>query len=170
MRRLMLARHAKSSWGDPTLSDHDRPLNARGNRAAMRVGAALSELDCVPDIVYSSTAARTRETWERMEPHFGGHPRVEFHRDLYPASPRVVLTAIASAPPELATIMVLGHNPSTHALAAYLSRTGDPHEIDRLRGKFPTGAVAVIDLASDSWTDVEEGGELKHFILPRRLE
>lgn len=170
MRRLMLARHAKSSWGDPGLLDHDRPLSARGYRAAMRVGAALRDLGCIPDVVYSSTSARTRGTWERMEPHFHGRPRVEFHRDLYLVSPREALAAIASAPADADTLMVLGHNPSTHALAAYLSRTGDPGDIDRLRRKFPTGAVAVIELSSDRWADVEEGGELVHFILPRMLE
>ena len=170
MRRLILARHAKSSWGDPTLTDHDRPLNARGYRAAILVGSVLSELDCVPDVVYSSTSVRTRETWERMEPHLGGQPRVEFHRDLYLASPRMVLAAIASAPEEAEALMVLGHNPSTHALAAHLARTGDPDDIGRLHGKFPTGAVAVIELFSGGWTDVDRGGELMHFILPRSLE
>ena len=170
MRRLMLARHAKSSWGDPALSDHDRPLNARGYRAAMLVGAALSNLDCIPDVVYSSTSARTRETWDCMQPHFRGRPRVEFHRDLYLVAPRDILGAIASAPEDAETLMVLGHNPSTHALAAYLARTGDPDDIDRLRRKFPTGAVAVIELSSDLWADVEEGGELVHFILPRALD
>ena len=170
MRRLMLARHAKSSWGDPTLSDHDRPLNSRGYRAAMLVGTALSDLDCIPDVVYSSTSVRTRETWQLMEPRIGGQPHVEFHRDLYLASPRMVLAAIASAPVEARTLMVLGHNPSTHALAAYLARTGDPTDTERLHRKFPTGAVAVIDLASDSWVDAEKGGDLVHYILPRTLE
>ncbi len=113
LRRLLLARHAKSSWGDPVLTDHDRPLNARGYRAAQLVGAALSELGCVPDVVLSSTATRTRETWVQMEPHFGGHPRVEFHRALYLAAPRDVLATIADAPDEAETVMVLGHNPST---------------------------------------------------------
>ncbi len=170
MRRLLLARHAKSSWGNPALTDHDRPLNARGYRAAQMVGAALNDLGCVPDVVFSSTATRTRETWARMEPHFDGRPRVEYHRGLYLAAPRTVLAAIADAPAEAETLMVLGHNPYTHALAAYLSRKGDPREIDLVRTKFPTGAVAVVDLSSDSWADADGGGELKHFILPRRLE
>lgn len=170
MRRLMLARHAKSSWGDMTLSDHDRPLKKRGRRAAPLVGAELAALGCIPDVVYSSTAARTRETWSRMEPCFDGHPRVEFLRDLYLASPRMVLATVAATPGSAQTVMVLGHNPSSHALAAYLSRTGDQSEIDRVRTKFPTGAVAVIELSSDDWTKAEEGGELLHLILPRRLE
>ena len=170
MRRLMLARHAKSSWGDLTLSDHDRPLNGRGRRSAPLVGAELAALDCIPDVVYSSTSARTRETWRLMEPEVGGHPRVEFLRDLYLASPRIVLATIAATPLRAQSVMVLGHNPSSHAVAAYLSRTGDEGEIDLLRTRFPTGAVAVIDLSSDDWTTAEEGGELLHLILPRRLE
>jgi len=170
MRRLLLARHAKSSWGNPALTDHDRPLNARGYRAAQRVGAALSELGCVPDVVLSSTATRTRQTWAQMEPHFDGHPRVEYHRGLYLAAPRAVLAAIADGPAEAETVMVLGHNPSTHALAAYLSRTGDPREIDLVRTKFPTGAVAVVDLSAESWAGADRGGELQHLILPRRLD
>lgn len=170
MRRLLLARHAKSSWGNPALADHDRPLNARGYRAAQQVGAALNELGCVPDVVFSSTATRTRETWGQMESHFDGHPRVEYRRGLYLAAPRNVLAAIADGPADAETLMVLGHNPSTHALAAYLSRKGDPREIDLVRTKFPTGAVAILDLPSDSWADADQGGELKHFILPRRLE
>ena len=105
-----------------------------------------------------------------MEPRLGGHPRVEFHRGLYLAAPHDVLAAIGDAPDEAETVMVLGHNPSTHALAAYLSRKGDPREIDLLRTKFPTGAVAIVDLSSDSWIGADQGGELKYFILPRRLE
>ncbi len=170
MRRLMLARHAKSSWGDLTLGDHDRPLNGRGRRAAPLVGGELAALDCIPDVVYSSTSARTRETWDLMEPSFGGHPRVEFLRDLYLASPRTVLATVAAAPRTARTVMVLGHNPSAHALAALLSRAGDEGEIGHLRIKFPTGAVAVIDLYADEWTGAEEGGDLLHLILPRRLE
>lgn len=165
----MLARHAKSSWGDVNLSDHDRPLNRRGRDAAPRVGRALSEAGFVPDLVYSSTSARTRETWELLGPAFSRQPEVEFHRKLYLASPRTVLDIIASAPEEVGTLLVLGHNPSTHALAAFLSRTGHPNRIDRLRYKFPTGAVAVIELEGAGWADAEDGGELLDFVLPRLL-
>ena len=169
MRRLMLARHAKSSWDDFGLADHDRPLNARGREAATLVGEAMSEGGYIPDVVYSSTSVRTRETWGLLEPHFGGRPEAEFLPELYLASPRAVLGIIQSAPPDARSLMVLGHNPSTHAVAAGLSRSGHHPLIDRVRYKFPTGAVAVIDLAGDGWADAEEGGELVELILPRRL-
>ena len=80
-----------------------------------------------------------------MEPEFGGHPRVEFLRDLYLASPRVVLATVAATPQGAQTVMVLGHNPSTQALAAYLvTHRATRAKSNRLRNKFPTGAVAVI--------------------------
>lgn len=169
MRRLLLARHAKSSWGDPSLADHDRPLNKRGRRAAPLVAAALAERGFVPDAVYSSSSRRTRETWERMAPHLGGHPHVEFLSELYLASPRAVLRTIASAPPTANTLMVLGHNPSTHALAAYLARNGNADQRDRIIRSFPTGAVAVIELAGDDWGEAEAGGELLDYIRPKML-
>ena len=170
MRRLLLARHAKSSWGDVSLKDHDRPLNARGRRSAPLVAGALYDLDLTPDAVISSTSARTRETWARMEPVFEDRATVEFLPELYLASPRTVLAAIGSVAPSAATLMVLGHNPSTHALAAFLSREGDPEQIRQLTLAFPTGAVAVIELAGERWEEAGDGGELLHFIRPRHLE
>ena len=170
MRRLLLARHAKSSWGDVSLRDHDRPLNARGRRSAPLVADALNDLGLTPDAVISSTSARTRETWARMEPVFEDGATVEFLPELYVASPHMVLAAIASVSPSAETLMVLGHNPSTHALAAFLSREGDPEQIQQLTRAFPTGAVAVIELAGERWEEAEDGGELLHFILPRHLE
>ena len=169
MRRLLLARHAKSSWGDPSLADHDRPLNRRGRRAAPLVAAALAARGFAPDTVYSSTSCRTHETWERMAPRFGGRPHVEFLSELYLAPPRAVLETIATAPSAVETLMVLGHNPSTHALAAYLARKGDPEQRDRIIRSFPTGAVAVIELDSDDWGEVEKGGELLDYVIPRTL-
>ncbi len=169
MRRLILARHAEASWGNPALTDHARPLSIRGRGAATRIGNALSDLGCNPAVVYVSTAARTRETWAQMEPAFASRPSVDYRRDLYLATPRTVLDAVAAAPHEADTIMVVGHNPATHAVAAHLARAGDLDDTHRLRRQFPPGTAAVIDLVADAWTDVERGGTLKHFILPHRL-
>jgi len=169
MRRLLLARHAKSSWSDTSLMDHDRPLNGRGRRAAPLVAAALEDRGFAPDLVYSSTSRRTRDTWALMEPLFGGHPRVEYLSGLYHAAPRAVLDIVAEAPRETNTLMVLGHNPSTHALAAYLARDGNRKQRDRVIRSFPTGAVAVIELAGDDWDGADAGGQLLDFIIPRLL-
>lgn len=167
--RLLLARHAKSSWKDPSLADHDRPLNGRGRRAAPLVAAALDERGFAPDAVYSSTSRRTRETWELMEPRFGDCPQVEFISELYHASPRTVLDIVAAAPRTVDTLMVLGHNPSTHALAAHLARDGNRERRDQVIRAFPTGAVAVIELSEADWGAAQVGGELLDFIIPRKL-
>ena len=169
MRRLLLARHAKSSWTDASLKDHDRPLNGRGRRAAPLVAAALDDRGFMPDLVYSSTSRRTRDTWALMEPRFGGHPQVEYLSGLYHAAPRAVLDIVAGAPPAASTLMVLGHNPSTHALAAHLARDGSREQRDRVVRAFPTGAVAIIELPRDDWGAAPAGGQLLDFIIPRLL-
>lgn len=170
MRHLIAVRHAKSSWADHSLSDHDRPLNARGRRAAPMVAAALRDAGYVPDLAYSSTSARTRETWSLMAPAFGNDPPVHFRRELYLASLAAILRVVASAPPEVKTVMTLGHNPGILQVALELSRRGDPEELRTLRGGLPTGTAVVVALDGDSWLSVTEGGEMVKLILPRRLE
>ena len=169
MRRLIVARHAKSSWGDADLSDHDRPLNARGRRSAPLVGLELARLGCVPDIVYSSSAVRTRETWEGMAPGVGGSPAVEFREDLYFAPPQHVLAVIAEAPASARTLMTLGHNPACATLTLSLIRQGGSRALAAFGRRFPTGAVAVFDLPIDRWSQTNRGGELIHFVRPRDL-
>lgn len=177
MKRLVVVRHAKSSWADRTVPDHDRPLNARGRRAAPRVAEALSERGCAPDLVCCSTAARTRETWEFMASRFlpgsretGAPPTVRFLPELYLATTGALLDIAGAAPPDVETLMVLGHNPGVHSLACALARSGDPEEMARLRLKMPTGTAAVVELSGDRWEMVTDGGALTHLILPRRLE
>ena len=169
MPRLLLARHAKSSWNDPSLRDHDRPLNNRGRRDAPRIGAALRERDLVPDLVYSSTSARTRETWDGIESELDGSPQVEFLPELYLASPGSMLAVIQSAPPDVETLMVLSHNPGTQALAVGLVADGPGDAMRAMRLKFPTGAVALIDLPAPRWGDVRDDGTLLEFLQPRLL-
>lgn len=186
MRHLIAVRHAKSSWSDHSALDHDRPLNARGRRAAPAVAAALREAGHVPDLVHSSTSARTRETWKLMapvfadepapafadepSPAFAHEPEARFHAELYLASIEAILEIVAATPLEVETLMVLGHNPSIFQLASGLSRRGDEDERRTLSRGMPTGAAAVIALDGDEWIDAARGGELVKLILPRRLE
>lgn len=170
MRHLIAVRHAKSSWSDRSTPDHDRPLNARGRRAAPAVAAALREAGHVPDLVHSSTSARTRETWSLMAPAFGDVPEVRFHAGLYLASMGAILEVVASTPAEVETLMVLGHNPGMLQVALELSRRGDEDDRNALSRGMPTGAAVVVALDGDRWGDAGEGGEMVKLILPRRLE
>ena len=169
MKRLLLARHAKSSWSNPSLSDKERPLNNRGRAAAPRVAQALAELGLVPDVVLSSTSVRTRETWDGMVDHLGSAD-VRFDDELYLASPGELLSAVSEVEGQAETVMTLAHNPGTHALAVALSRSGDTELLLALRGKFPTGAVAVIEFDIDTWDQIGVGGTLAEFIQPRLLD
>jgi phosphohistidine phosphatase len=117
-RRLILMRHAKSSWKFPELDDHARPLNKRGRRSAPQVAAALAERGWVPELVVSSDSARTRETWAGMAPALG-EPEVVFTERLYHEGLEALIEEAAGWPPEVACVLALGHNPCWEdALAA----------------------------------------------------
>ena len=151
MKRLYLLRHAKSSWDDASLDDHDRPLSGRGRRAADAIGRHLREHDIVPDLVLCSSAARTRETLARI----GLDGTIE--RELYGASAYALLARVRALPPAAGSVLLIGHNPGIHDLAFAL--TGQPDE------KYPTGALATIEL--DDWA--ARSGRLIAFVRPREL-
>jgi phosphohistidine phosphatase len=164
--RLILTRHAKSSWDDPTVADHDRPLNARGIRAAGLIGGWLASRGDVPGEVLCSDAARTRETWERIAPHLGGEPVVTMKPALYHAGPDVMLAVLrhATAP----VVMMLGHNPGIAEFAARLLAQA-PADPDFHR--YPSGATMVATFDRPGWDLVGFGsGALLDFAAPRNLE
>jgi len=119
-RRLMLMRHAKSSWQSPAPTDHERPLNKRGRRDAQRVGKRLTEIGWVPDLVMGSDSRRTQETWERMQKHFPD-VRVSFARALYLGGPAELRTEVARVSADVRTVLVLGHNPGWEEAVKALS-------------------------------------------------
>jgi phosphohistidine phosphatase len=173
MLTLVLLRHAKSSWADGALSDHDRPLAKRGLKAAPVVGAALARLDIHPDVVLCSSAARTRETLALVLPQLGGAPEVICEDAIYMATPASLLSRLrglrdADAAPR--TVMVVGHNPGLEELAALLAGSGGEEALELMAEKFPTGAVAVIAFDAASWAEISPGaGKLLHFLTPKGL-
>jgi phosphohistidine phosphatase len=166
MRRLILMRHAKSSWADPGQADHDRPLNGRGRRAAAEVGAWLAARGLVPGAALVSSAARTRETWARLGPAFAEVP-VAPRPDLYHASPEAMLRALRGAT-EIETVAMVGHQPGIGVFAARLLAAPPA---DAAFAKYPTAATAVIEFDADGWAAVDWGaGRLAAFITPAALE
>jgi phosphohistidine phosphatase len=119
-RRLMIMRHAKSSWRSRVPTDHERPLNTRGRRDARRVGKRLAKLGWAPDFVVCSDSRRTRETWERMERRFP-EARARFTRALYAGGPTELRTEVARLSGNVRTVLVLGHNPGWQEAVAELS-------------------------------------------------
>lgn len=157
MKTLFLLRHAKSSWKDPALDDHDRPLAGRGRRAAKLMREYLRRDGVEPDLVLCSSARRTRETLDGVKAT--GEVRIE--EGLYAASSEAVLMRLRRIPEDVESAMVIGHNPGLEDLAGELS--GAPFD------EFPTGALAALTFAG-TWRDLVPGGaELAGFVTPKQL-
>ena len=125
-RRLILMRHAKSSWNSDAIDDHSRPLNKRGRRDAPVIAEHLSELGWAPEIVYSSDSQRTCETLELMQDAFSPRPTIEFVPSLYHGGIHEIREAAAEAPADVHVVMALGHNPGWQHSVAWF--TGE-HEV-----------------------------------------
>jgi phosphohistidine phosphatase len=168
MRRVYLLRHAKSSWKDRSLPDRDRPLAGRGKRAAKVMAGHFEAEGIRPDLVLCSPARRTRETLERVEAAFGDRVEARFEEALYGASEASLLARLRALPPEVDSVMVVGHNPGLEDLALALASEGA--ERLRMEEKYPTAALATIDLAANDWSAIERGsGELVAYVRPRDL-
>jgi phosphohistidine phosphatase len=160
---LLLMRHAKSSWAEAGLSDHQRPLNARGEKAATDVGAELYARGYAPDIIWSSDSKRTRLTAMRLIRAIPGAQEVHYNPGFYHAGPEEVLQICNGTDFPEKNLMLLGHNPGWAELHYYLS--GQEHN-------FPTAACAVYSARKPiaaNWL-TPENWRLVDLILPRELE
>lgn len=159
--KLILMRHAKSSWDDLTLDDHDRPLNDRGAQSAHRMGHWLRKGGHVPDAAVSSSSLRTRETFARL----GLDCDVAFAVQLYHAHPETMLAALGVL--NAKTVLLLGHNPGCAEFAERILSRRHPHpKLDH----FPTCATLVTTFEKANWREVTWGdGEPVDFAVPREV-
>jgi phosphohistidine phosphatase len=163
--RLLLLRHAKSSWDEPIADDRARPLAPRGRRAAARIGEHLRSAGLVPAVAVCSPAERARETLRRLELP-GGETR--FDERLYGAGAEEILAVVRDqgAP---GTLLAVGHNPGMHELAIELAGPDLGEDAERLRERFPTGALAVFEIEG-AWSELSAGrARLSSFVVPREL-
>ena len=145
MKTLLILRHAKSSWDDPALDDHERPLNARGERDAPRIGRFARDERLAPELILSSDAVRAHVTAAAMADATGGQLLLDPR--LYHASAAEILAVLRSVVQHnAATVMIDGHNPGLEELIAQL--TGE-------REHFPTAALAQIALPIERWSDFD---------------
>jgi phosphohistidine phosphatase len=164
-KRLILTRHAKSSWDDPLTPDHDRPLNERGKAAAADLGDWLASRGYVPDEVLCSDALRTRKTWSGIAPALPGTPILNLKPALYHAGPDVMLAVLRHASAD--TVMMIGHNPGIAEFAARI--VAQPPLTPDFR-RYPTGATLVASFEIETWSDVGFGmGATRDFIVPREI-
>ncbi len=167
MRSVHLLRHAKSSW-ESGLPDHERPLAPRGRRAATAICRYMQEQGIEPELVLCSSARRTRETLELIEPALGSAETL-IEDELYGASKAVLLDRVRALPDAIGSVMLIGHNPGIELLALDLARPGPQRS--ELEEKFPTAALATLAFAGASWHELGPGAaELAGFVKPRDLE
>ena len=165
MRRLIIFRHAKAVPHDAA-PDFERALASRGKEAAAEMGRLMADEQLLPDLVLVSPSKRTMQTWERAAPALGETPmRVE--NGIYEAPADRLLSLVRGVEDSVRTLVLVGHNPGVADLARALIGHGDRYAFARLRSRFVTAGVAVIDFAVDHWKDVKPGdGRLDRFVTP----
>ncbi len=167
-RTLHLLRHAKSDWGDASLADHDRKLAPRGVDASGRVARHLKDQGVRPDLVLCSSARRTVETLRILA--LPDDVDVQVTEDLYGAAAAEILDLLRELDDAIASALVIGHNPGMHDLALWLAGDGEPAAMTQLHTKFPTAALATLDLGATPWARLDPGGaRLASLVLPRDL-
>jgi len=169
IRRLLLLRHAKSSWEHVGLGDHSRPLAPRGRRAVEKLRRHLAGLDTPPALVLCSTARRTVQTWEGIAPAFPAGTPVEMSDELYAATAGELCERVRRTPPDAPCVLVIAHNPGLEDLALDLVATGDLDLRRRLATKFPTGALATLRVPAP-WPELSWGtAQLDAYVVPAEL-
>ena len=180
MRRLLLLRHAKTEHDAPSGQDQDRRLDDRGRLDAAAIGTWIGRTPPLPDQVLVSTAVRARQTWEiagqamkdvAREPA-AAKWQVEFLDEIYGAEPTQLLRIVRMAEVgDPKSLLVVGHNPGMHELALMLTGDGETAAKKALQDNLPTAGLAILDFATDDWSEVTfRGGKLVQFTSPKLLK
>lgn len=172
MKTLTLLRHAKSGWDDAALRDFDRALNAKGKRAAARVGRHWRDLGLAFDTVIASPAVRVVETLAGIATGYGSDLAPAWDRRLYLASAVSLLDVIRELPDSAESALLVGHNPGLEELVLMLVPDNDHAPLrDAVEEKFPTASTARMKFGVARWADVAaNGAELDLFVRPRDLD
>lgn len=169
VKRLWILRHAKSSWSETEVADRDRPLNQRGERAAVLMGATLAQSGVELDRILASPALRVRQTIERLGAQLTAEVPVCFDPDLYLASAETWLDQLRELE-DGDEVLVVGHNPGLEDLVDLLAPVGDGSALRSLRDGFVTAALAEISLPLTEWRELRAGmGRLESLRRPKDL-
>lgn len=162
MKTLLLLRHAKSSWKDAELDDHDRPLNKRGKSDAPRMGALLAQEKLLPDLIVSSTACRARKTTELVIKHSGYRGETRLSPELYHADRASLVRLTANLPDHCARVLLVGHNPAFEEFLELITGGYVP---------LTTTALACLEMSLETWVrfSADTRGQLLKVWQPREL-
>jgi phosphohistidine phosphatase len=172
MKRLTLLRHAKSDWDDPVPRDFDRPLNRRGEKAALLIGQYARAKKMRFDHLVASPAVRVAQTLETFFEGYGQSVETQWDRRIYLASAPTLIDVIRDLPEKIDSALMAGHNPGLEELILDLVPDDGLNPIrDDVEIKFPTASLLVMNLAIDRWTQAGEGtATLVSFTRPRDLD
>lgn len=162
MKTLLIFRHAKSSWDDPSLDDHDRPLNARGLKTAVRMGQLIKETNLLPKAILSSSAVRAMETAKIIAKSSGYHGKILKAGNFFPGETDDYLQALSGQNDQCSIIMIVGHNPGLEVFLEHLTGRKEP---------LPTAALAQVKLPIDSWAQLTQKtrGTLINIYRPKEI-
>jgi phosphohistidine phosphatase len=152
MKKILIMRHAKSSWKDAEILDHERPLKKRGLKDAAYIGKVLKNKELIPDKIISSDAVRAADTAAIVADKCGFKKEIDYTEKLYMAESSAILDLIHGQPESIKTLMVIGHNPGMEALVQVLSR-----KVESLS----TSSVAYFQADIKSWKDLKQGSKIK---------
>lgn len=163
MKRLILIRHAKSSWKEPDLRDFDRPLNKRGKRDAPFMGKLLAEEKVLPDLIISSPAIRAFTTAKKIAEEIGySKEAILTHKRLYESDTDDFVNVISEVDDAVNTLMIFSHNPGLTILSNFVS--------DKRIDNIPTCGIVHIDLKINHWKDIDfDKGVLVSFDYPKKF-
>lgn len=162
MKTLLLMRHAKSSWKDESLADHERPLKKRGKKDSKLIAKVIKKKDLIPDLILCSSAVRTKETVEVLTDVLDYDGEIIYSDELYMGEPQDFVNALKDLDEKYETVLIVGHNPG---LEAYLQI------IDGEIEAVPTGGLGYLVLVLDDWKDIslDTMGDLIGFWKPKEL-
>ena len=171
MKRLVILRHAKSEMNEAGERDIDRPLNARGRKAARAMGEAFRRLGLSFDQIFASPATRVVQTLDELAKGYGAMLDPMLDERIYLASLDVLFAVVNDAAQDADSILIAGHNPGMERLALHLAEPDEGPDYRQMREGFPTGAFAEIHLPVGSWKAIIAGeGTLRRFIRPADLD
>ena len=169
MRRLLLLRHGKADRHSAG-GDRERPLTRRGEEDARRIGDFLTAAGITPDLAVASNARRAKQTLERTLEAFPAHVTHLIENTIYLASSSHLLEVLRKTPDKVHTLLAVGHNPGFGELAAILAGSGEPQDLELMRSKYPTAALAILDFDVRNWPEINvAAARLHRFITPAIL-
>lgn len=162
MKKLIILRHAKSSWEEMDLNDYDRPLNSKGLTNAEEMGEFLLAKEGIPDLILTSSAKRAYDTANIIAGEIGyNREKIKTDKRLYHASVNDILKSIAMIPNDIKKCIVTGHNPGLTDLVNHFGVRLD---------SLPTASAVCFEFKADSWKNIApENATLDWFQLVRNL-